>query len=478
MRRITVTFVVVSAMIGCASTPEMVERRVAPEKPSAEEADSEIGQPAEELEKPDTDALAPEYSVTSVRSSEGAPERATDSAIVLPSPEWPETQPETTRRRSLDQRYPVPSADAHARLPLPEKPVAIAVLDALTEENGEAAREDDDVPAWPPADRAEALPQPDASPDRQQRTARDLSSIEADRKFEAPSAPPDSERIAEPEPERPRPRADDSRQDPDGVPLQRDKETAAPERTPRAAAVPDAEDRTASLLPAQRHPVGEEFSVELPGTGWVYLGIGDGHDRVEFRRRSERENHSEFVFRVREPGEFRLRFQRQDAIRGEIQEHELRVTASEALEDTGDATELAEIADAEDSAPDVFDAEPEEPGEREPDGLALSKHDGLDAPRISEEELLARAGAAVEDDAVGEAIRLYEQYLSARNPGENRAEAHFTLGRLYERNSVYRNLRKSREHYTTVINDFPMSEHYSASQQRVRYLNRHFFEVR
>lgn len=56
-------------------------------------------------------------------------------------------------------------------------------------------------------------------------------------------------------------------------------------------------------------------------------------------------------------------------------------------------------------------------------------------------------------------------------------EAYYRLGRLYEQNNSWRNLKLSRDYYSLIVKNYPESEFWSPSDQRVRYLDRHFFRI-
>ncbi|NBF38864.1 MAG: tetratricopeptide repeat protein [Spirochaetes bacterium] len=73
--------------------------------------------------------------------------------------------------------------------------------------------------------------------------------------------------------------------------------------------------------------VGEEVRLSLGDGGWVYLGEESGEDGLSFRRRYSENGETVFVFSVEAPGDYVVRFQRQDLDRGVFREERVAVDA-------------------------------------------------------------------------------------------------------------------------------------------------------
>ena len=67
--------------------------------------------------------------------------------------------------------------------------------------------------------------------------------------------------------------------------------------------------------------------LSLGDGGWVYLGEESGEDGLSFRRRYSEDGDTVFVFSVEEPGDYVVRFQRQDLDRGVFREERMAVEA-------------------------------------------------------------------------------------------------------------------------------------------------------
>ncbi len=74
--------------------------------------------------------------------------------------------------------------------------------------------------------------------------------------------------------------------------------------------------------------------------------------------------------------------------------------------------------------------------------------------------------------------RLLTEYVSRFPGGVFLDEVYFLFGRLYEGESLYRDLERSREYYLRVYEEFPLSNFNEEAGERVRYLDRYFFYIR
>ncbi|MFW6223686.1 MAG: tetratricopeptide repeat protein, partial [Spirochaetota bacterium] len=348
--------------------------------------------------------------------------------------------------------------------------------------------------------------------------------------------------------------------------------TAEPEPDPEPDSTADPEPDSTPDPEPDREPepevsrsrevtVGEEVRLSLGNGGWVYLGEESGEDGLSFRRRYSEDGETVFVFSVDEPGEYVVRFQRQDLDRGIFREERV---ALEARSDSGTAPETASGAasestserasespadDQQDEAPaaDLDEAyalldegrreaaleaflqsypvgDPEvhgliarlafdlgrwetarshwdrnldagEPFARDARlGLfrtALETEDAepawehyrelaggetdAGAPDIPGEELLRLGSLLLESGDPSRAVEPLEVYMEAGGTPEDPAALYYRLGQLHEER---RDARGAMEYYRRVVEDYPLSRHWQAAQERVQYLRRHFFDIR
>ncbi|MGM0675600.1 MAG: tetratricopeptide repeat protein, partial [Spirochaetota bacterium] len=106
-----------------------------------------------------------------------------------------------------------------------------------------------------------------------------------------------------------------------------------PESDPEPEPEPDPEPGpvdTESREVEARHnvTVGDEVELNLPGTGWIYLGEENDAEGLSFRRRRTSSGNTVFLFSADEAGEYVARFQRQDLDTGAFDQQRVAVEAA------------------------------------------------------------------------------------------------------------------------------------------------------
>ncbi|MEW5816865.1 MAG: outer membrane protein assembly factor BamD [Spirochaetota bacterium] len=75
------------------------------------------------------------------------------------------------------------------------------------------------------------------------------------------------------------------------------------------------------------------------------------------------------------------------------------------------------------------------------------------------------------------ASTLLFEYL-ARYPDDKKIDwIYFSLGQIFEMESEIRDIRRSKEYYNKIINSYPTSMYWDKANERIMYLNRHFFQI-
>ena len=318
-------------------------------------------------------------------------------------------------------------------------PPAVAILPLETPPALEAPPETETppLPETPLAPAVAAVPSPSDETDRRQPPE---NRIEADRASPG-GAPPDSAEAG--------PSLEEAPPPPRSV-------TTLPPVPPRDPTVARREVSS-----------GERFTVSLPGPGWIYLGSSR---QIEFLGRESVESGVRFFFRLPPQTETggdhtaELLFEQQDLTSGTRNSHTEEIiprlaaveeppgarTAPRSSVPDQNRAGQAEIAADEASAPS-----PTDPGS--PDFL----------PRI--ETLFERGD-------VMEARTLLEDALEQLNYSS--AELLFRLAQLLEEPGDHRDLRRSRELYQRVRDEFPFSVYRERSRARIEFLDRHFFLIR
>lgn len=95
-----------------------------------------------------------------------------------------------------------------------------------------------------------------------------------------------------------------------------------------------------------------------------------------------------------------------------------------------------------------------------------------------DDALVDAALAAQAAGEVGLGIELLAEYGRRYPEGRRIDEAAFVSARLFEADSPFRDLKRSRDLYAAVLREFPESAHAAEAAERLRYLDQHFFTIR
>ncbi len=465
-----------------------------PDAPAPPPTESEP--PGTETAVSDTETLEPPESDRPVPVSEGA--KAPDISSASPDrelsrPEFaPDPQVAVPRRL---RREPLPSrAFSQPVIPAPPVPApeeretpgtAASDPEDRTPEDVVGPGEDLEAGTVPPSETPSVPDRPSAAPSVPDEPVEPDPLPGGTEDTESPSQPADPEPSATqtvPEPE------ESEGPDPSAVPGPAD--TAVP-----PAGDGDAVDDALAELTAEIDE-GNRIAVELPGTGWIFLGAPG----VEFIEKVTTPGGESFILLVNEgPGTYRLAFQRQDFSAGTTEEGDVIVDAvpqDETGTELPDGTVPAEpIEPEEPETPELTEelteeepvASPDEPSDPqiespEPPGITETSPLALLDDAVSRddpEEAEAAAARIIEQGDVADALRFLESYVNSfTGDDEWRAALLMVLARMYETDPDVRNMRKALGLYNRVIDDFPLSGYREEAGERTRYINRHFIEIR
>lgn len=261
-----------------------------------------------------------------------------------------------------------------------------------------------------------------------------------------------------------------------------------------------------------RAQTGDTVDLFFPGVGWVYDQGSSSAAGIEFRERFYEDDRTEFVFRVVAPGSYQLRFFREEMSSGRQEQRvvdliswgyadvedppsqDLNAPSEGRQEDPlGELTAALDRKDAGtilrylslakslaaggDHKPEERAAEVEVRGEEAEDSnreetLAVEPRKALEIA-LEASDILERAGSE------REALELLQVCLENGSGTEfQRERIYYLLGRLYEKPGPVRDEPTAVGYYRRLVDLFPAGIYWNEARERIRYLERHYLQLR
>jgi len=277
-----------------------------------------------------------------------------------------------------------------------------------------------------------------------------------------------------------------------------------------AASLPTAETRISTVR-------GERFELRFPGTGWVYLGDEGGQEGLKYETRRFEDTQAVYTMNPEATGEYLLRFQRQNPVDQSTEISLVRVVVSEKAASTTQAPATpAPASTAATGATTAASTGATASGTTAPTGAATAaatpvgttagttagtstgtssvdssstgaatagaSTTGTAAPGVSAASLTDPAALIkLARDELGAkrvqtAIEALDRYLSLYPYGTD--ELFYLYALAYEQDTPFRNIKKAYENYKRVRDEYPRSARWQAADERVSYLERHYFGLR
>ncbi|MDR1231493.1 MAG: hypothetical protein LBK61_08850 [Spirochaetaceae bacterium] len=186
--------------------------------------------------------------------------------------------------------------------------------------------------------------------------------------------------------------------------------------------------------------LGENAEIPLPGSGWVYLGEVDDQSGLAYRQRRASAEGQVFVFRPESIGSYRLKFTKQDLLRGTETSEIVEV----AVVEKNTPEESAAVPS---TAPTVAPPVETETAPPEPPSPPLMAEAADTAPPVA-------FATAITDDTA-----LWNRGQELEAPGPNR------------------DMKGALAAYKSLVQDYPQSGYYTDSQKRIAYIERFFVNI-
>ena len=228
-----------------------------------------------------------------------------------------------------------------------------------------------------------------------------------------------------------------------------------------------------SLLPEEILMDEEEYSVvldhlerlvvSLDGSGWIFLSVLSPDSSTLYlsdKNYDPAEGCTNFIFKLKgEPGTLELSMLKQDLFSGEDQRY-IVVVEEGLLSGRKDETERTDRA-----------VQGDLPEKNE-------NVSGLDNNAVEEEAEVPEAGPSVSSESA-EALQddpsgVYEPFPDVRSLN---AQELLALAHKYEQPGPGQSLEQAREYYLLILDKYPVSLERFKAEERLRYLDRHYFKV-
>ena len=246
--------------------------------------------------------------------------------------------------------------------------------------------------------------------------------------------------------------------------------------------------------------VGDSIQISFPGRTWIFDKQKSEISGVSFQDTQYLQSSKEFIFTAEHAGESVLIFSRQDLSSGTSETNKIKVdvrTGGDIYTQLEDMKTTDRPADEGQAPEEGFSWETlqRQLSERNIEGISrqlqrlngalisLEKSGGAGTQEgegeLNWEKVIKAAGileGSMHESAAVEALKLYLD--SAPDVNGSAAEVYYLLGRLYESPPYPRDEREAVRYYKRVMNIFPTDIYHFKAEERIKYLERHFLQIR
>ncbi len=218
---------------------------------------------------------------------------------------------------------------------------------------------------------------------------------------------------------------------------------------------------------------GTRFEVPFGGTGWTYLGEKTSKEGIAYDSRRFTNDSLVFVLNPIKAGDYILRFQRQDSLRG-ISYEEL-VGVSVAAKGTAAAAASSAVAPASSAvAPASSAVVPASPAVAAKGSSAAPSFNA--AALATPEAALAAARSELSAGRTQGALDALDRLLALAPGGTD--EAYILYARALEANGPQKDIKRAYANYRKLRDEYPESAFWDEADARAAYIERHYFDIR
>ena len=250
----------------------------------------------------------------------------------------------------------------------------------------------------------------------------------------------------------------------------------------------------------------EYVDIVYPGSGWIFMGAIDNSKNLTYFGRKLGSEDTKFTLQAKNDGIVILHFYKNDAITGEYIDDYLEViilpkngsskthisapeyayVVPKQPEDTitkqtepevilPTETENTIHVENDDSEVQTIEVETEE-FEEDDELIVIDEEDDVSYVEIDATDLFVKAKENFQNQNFQEALTLIIDFLELSN--QQRDEALFLQGQIYESSWNGKNIKLAIESYENITKNFPSSSLWDKAKKRITYLKRFYLEAR
>lgn len=239
--------------------------------------------------------------------------------------------------------------------------------------------------------------------------------------------------------------------------------------------------RTASVHKNQR------LRVVYPGEKWVFLGEQTAQKGLNYEQRRFQNGDTEFTFYAKEQGNYILHFSRYDAYTNSFIKDALAVEVGEKNTSAPSYVKAPAytLPTGESSNDAIHTLKPVQPAASETSDIRSNQAHAEEKPAVEKTvknsneletvDLLERAKTEIAQGDAASAIKDLNQCIGSGD--ERLDEAYFYLGQAYEMNGAEKNIKSAFSAYKYVTSNFPESDFWQKSDERMRYIKRFYVNI-
>lgn len=247
--------------------------------------------------------------------------------------------------------------------------------------------------------------------------------------------------------------------------------------------------------------IGQTLEVEYPGSGWIFMGATDNSKDFTFLGKKLGTENTKFSFKAKNAGNKILHFYKNDILSQNYIDDYLEVEILNEKDSSAKTISAPEykqqiITKKQQNNEENFletkieQTQTSENNDFENNSIEKSKTNGEELifdeassnenkTSLSEDEiksLLIEAKNLFDEKKYQESLSKLNLFIEFSN--ENRDEALFLQGQIYESNSDYKNIKKALESYKNLTKNYPASSYWDSANKRIIYLTKFYLEGR